>query len=287
MAKGRKILRSLYVISDTHDDLEAVERAVDFAESEGREGSRIIHLGDIALRPYTREALEEYKLSGDEATFLEARRVHSEGVLTGLRSILEGSGLPYFVLPGNYDGDIEPVLNGAVLHRRTDRIGEASILGYGGADEFPGHIKLLKGLGAITPYKPGEVARMIREEKPAIIALHKPPHGFCDVTRFGHSGETMVTMALTPATKLVMVGHVHDGMGVTRKGDTVIAHPGSLGRFELVSAETLETKKEMDYGTFMRVDIEDDGTPVKITHYSVKDEGRLIGDVRMIAEASV
>tara|TARA_Y100000310_G_scaffold313411_1_gene361754 strand:+ start:2128 stop:2970 length:843 start_codon:yes stop_codon:yes gene_type:complete len=280
-------MTSLYVISDTHDDLEAVARAVDFAESEGREGSRIIHLGDIALRPYTRAALEEFRASGDEAAFLEARRVHSEGVLTGLRSILEGSGLPYFVLPGNYDGDIEPVLNGAVLHRRTDRIGEARIIGYGGADEFPGHIRLLKSLGDITTYKPGEVARLIREEKPAIIALHKPPYGFCDVTRFGHSGEPMVTMALSPVVKLVLAGHVHDGMGVTRKGDTVIAHPGSLGRFELIGAETLETKKELDFGTFMRVDVEDDGTPTKVTHYSVKDESRLIGDVRMIAEASV
>jgi len=38
------------------------------------------------------------------------------------------------------------------------------------------------------------------------------------------------------------------------------------------------------YGTFVRVDIEEDGTPVRVKQFSVQESGRQIGQVREMGD---
>ena len=74
------MVKSLYVMSDTHDDLEAVARAVDFARSEGKPGSRIVHVGDLALRPYIKADLDAVVKSKDIQSFVKAIRSRTQQV---------------------------------------------------------------------------------------------------------------------------------------------------------------------------------------------------------------
>ncbi|MBI4150639.1 hypothetical protein HY492_00785 [Candidatus Woesearchaeota archaeon] len=57
-------------------------------------------------------------------------------------------------------------------------------------------------------------------------------------------------------------------------------NPGNLGRFALLHPQTLETMRAFDYGTFVRIDIEDDGTPKKLVQHSLRQPDGSVGTVK-------
>jgi Icc-related predicted phosphoesterase len=306
------MIKSLYVISDTHDDLEAVARAVDFAKSEGRQGSRIVHVGDLSLRPYTLETLQKAQRQEINAQgFLQETRQHTDSVLNAYKEILENSGMPFTVIPGNYDGNLTPVFGNNNIHNKADDWNGIKIIGYGGAGDKDGewigppHMNPMIQLEQIQLFKASELEKLLKEEKPTIAVVHNPPSGYCDDMFNGQNvGNTIVRSYFeeNPGLKLILSGHIHEAgpnannpnnvqgiKGFSRKeGElTLVVNPGNLGRFEILNPQRLSPEMQFDYGTFSRVDIEDDGTPIKVKQYSVQDNGRTIGNVKELREFTI
>lgn len=302
------MVKSLYVMSDTHDDLEAVARAVDFAKSEGREGSRIVHVGDLALRPYTKADLEEVMKSGDSKAFVGAIQRRTGQVHDAYNQVLGSSGMPFTVIPGNYDCSLTRSFGEADIHNRAVDWDGIRVVGYGAGGNLdedwigPGHMfPLARQLGQIQMFNPLELKALLEGNSPAIAVIHNPPYGLCDDMFNGqHVGTPTTTryMQQNEGLKLVLSGHIHEagpnannpnqvnGIASIQRPSgevTFVVNPGNLGRFEILNFRTLDPEMKFDYGTFVRVDTEDDGTPVKLTQFTVQEEGRKIGQVREMA----
>ena len=293
-------------MSDTHDDLEAVARAVDFAKSEGREGSRIVHVGDLALRPYTREDLNTVMKTRDGGAFVEAIKSRTQQVHEGYKQILGSSGMPFTVIPGNYDSSLTESFREADIHNRSVDWNGVKVVGYGAGGNLdekwigPEHMHPVAQLGQIQMFNPLELKALLEGNNPSIAVIHNPPYGLCDDMFNGqHVGTPTSRKYIDGAEglKLVLSGHIHEagpngnnpnavkGISGIDKGNgnrTIVINPGNLGRFGILNPQTLEPVREFDYGTFVRVDIQEDGTPVRVKQYSVQDSGRQIGQVREI-----
>src|SRR3990167_4673197 len=137
----------LFIASDIHDDVEALEVFVDFAQAQ--QADRILLLGDLSLRPYTAQDLQNLVAQSTAQgipqsavqTFIDAKNRHNSKMLTEMKRKMDSSGIPYQVIPGNYDGSLQQIFGKKDLHLKTTQFGEAKVAGYGGADEFPGHIR--------------------------------------------------------------------------------------------------------------------------------------------------
>lgn len=138
-----------------------------------------------------------------------------------------------------------------------------------------------------------------------ILVHHQPPYGLCDIMFDGKHVGTPTSRTYVEESsglKLVLSGHIHEagptannpkrvnGISGIDKGNgnkTIVINPGNLGRFGMLNHRTLDPTIEFDYGTFARVDIEDDGTPVRVIQYSVKESPKGIGQVRQIGDFSL
>ncbi len=291
-------------MSDTHDDLEAVARAVDFAKSEGLEGSRIVHVGDLALRPYTREDLESVIKTRDGKTFIDAIKKRTGQVYGTYRDILESSGMPFTVIPGNYDSSLTASFGEADIHNIAVDWDGIKVVGYGAGGNLdedwigPEHMQVVVRLKQIQMFNPLELATLLESNSPSIAVIHNPPYGLCDDMFNGQHVGTPTSRGYiekAEGLKLVLSGHIHEAgpnannpngvngiSGIERENGSkvIVVNPGNLGRFGILHPHTLDPVREFDYGTFVRVDIEDDGTPVKVTQYTVQEEGRGIGQVK-------
>ncbi len=308
------MVKRLYVMADTHDDLEAVARAVDFAKAQGLANSRLVHVGDLALRPYTMQDLTSVMKTGDAKSFVRAIQTRTRDVHQEYKQIFDESGMPYTVIPGNYDSSLTQSFGEADIHNRAVDWDGIKVVGYGAGGNLdeewigPRHMHPVVQLGQIQLFNPLELKTLLENNRPSIAVIHNPPYGFCDDMHDGqHVGTptTMKYMQKNDGLKLVLSGHIHEagpnannpnnvkGIAAGRRSSgevTFVINPGNLGRFELIDPNTLETGKwkdgtfqQFDYGTFVRVDIEDDGTPVSVTQYTVKEDGRKVGKVEEMA----
>lgn len=100
-------MEKVFVASDIHDDVEALGGFTDYAQSQNVD--RIWLLGDLSLKPYTSEHANELLQTEDIPKFIENKRKHNLVVLRDMKNVLDNSGIPYNVIPGNYDSDISDV----------------------------------------------------------------------------------------------------------------------------------------------------------------------------------
>lgn len=301
-------MKTIYACSDIHDDTQALEAFAKYAQAQGAD--HLACLGDLALRPYTAQDLASLARTKDVSTFLAAREKRSSQNLRAMKTILDAAGIDYTVIPGNYDGKLDAVFGERDLHGKTRQLGSAKVFGYGGADAFPDHIGLLVQIGQhldreeIVNFSHQELYDKLTAEKPAIGFIHNPPHQLCDDMFNGqHVGTKATTQhILEYGPKLIMSGHIHEagpngnnpngvrgvaGYQNPQTGMTVVINPGNLGRFELIHPSTLEPIRAFDYGTFVRVDIEEDGTPKKLVQYSLQTKDRSVGQVRTLEEITL
>lgn len=291
------------ICSDIHDDVEALAKFADYAVA--READRIICCGDLLLRPFTKESLESFLIVQDPEEFLMKKREHSAAKLTEMKAVLDKTGMRYHVIPGNYDtnGDIGAVFNEHSLHRESTTFGDATVYGYGGADASPLHIQLLNHLGEGTEYSHDGLYGALNRATPDICIVHNPPQGLCDDMFNGLNvgSPALAQYILKDFPRLVLCGHIHEagpkgnnpadvkGIRAVKNPEndedvTVILNPGNLGRFELLNPRTLETQMQLDFGTFMELDVEGDGIPKRVQMYALDRPGRMVGQVKKLEE---
>lgn len=305
------MLRKYFVGGDVHDDVEAMKKFVDYAAAQRADG--IFFDGDFSLRPYKKEDLADLLAQRTAEgipkdairKFIVAKRKTNGQLLSQMKDVLDSSEVPYIVVPGNYDPPSENIWGEKDLHMKVRRSGETRFFGYGGADAWPQHIGLLNQMGEISPYDQQQLYDGLCQSNPDVVLLHNPPLGLCDNLfdgkNVGSKAAAQYIFERTP--KLVIAGHIHEagplgnnpakvkGMKGIRKGEkkTLVINPGNLGRFELVKMPSLETQMRFPFGTFMHVELEDDGTPKLVVHYSMTGpEGKdKISEVREIDRYSI
>jgi Icc-related predicted phosphoesterase len=289
-------------MSDTHDDVEAIRTAVDFIKAQGYKNSRIVHAGDLSLRPYTRASLDRLRKSRDVGSFIDEKKAHNNQMLNEVKAIFDASGMPYTVTSGNYDGndDLAAVFGDANLHLATTMFGDVKVAGYGSAGANPPHIGLLEQFGEITRFDDRELYRFLVKERPTIGIIHTPPQGMCDDMYDGQNVGTPATtkyLSENPGMKLVISGHIHEagpngnnphgvkGVRAMKHANgelSIVVNPGNLGRFEIVNPNTLDPGRQFDYGTFISVDVDDTGKPSDIVQYSLQTNDHSVGQIRKI-----
>jgi len=223
----------------------------------------------------------------DVKIFIDSKRQHNETIIKDMKSILDSSEIPYHVIPGNYDPDISDVFGENDLHGRTINHNGINIFGYGGADAYPEQIQLMVNLGEIVNFNHNELYGLLKTGNPDIAIIHNPPKGLCDDLFDGSNVGTPATTRYIheESPKLVLSGHIHEAgpLGNNPHGvkglasyenpnngrKTIVVNPGNLGRFELLKFPSLETEMNFPFGTFSRIDIEDDGTPIRLHQYSL------------------
>ena len=100
-------MKKIYVASDIHDDVEALDKFTDYVQSQDAHGIWI--LGDFSLKPYGAKDLERLRKTSDTSRFIEAKRVNNSEVLRNMKGVLDDSEIPYLVLPGNYDPNLTDI----------------------------------------------------------------------------------------------------------------------------------------------------------------------------------
>lgn len=316
-------MQTFWIGSDVHDDVDALEQMVRFAMAQGVANSIIIIAGDLVLRPYTLDharqlaeesdaALEDtpHALTTAHATFKHAATEHTNrNTLSPMKSILDRAGMPYNVIPGNYDRNFTDVFGDSNLHLKTTHFGSAKVLGYGGHQTGPGYIYGkefswndreirvdMRELLNICAFDHDELYGALTREQPDIAVVHTPPLGLCDDKYDGDNVGTHATrkhllerLAAKRHVKLGISGHVHEAgpnannprrvAGINSLVDgtlkSVVVNPGNLGRYAMIDTETLRETRAFPYGTFIRVDCEDDGTPRACVQYSLTPQTSL------------
>lgn len=100
------------------------------------------------------------------------------------------------------------------------------------------------GLGGGIPVTPWSWSYDLEEQEAAdllealpeeaVLVVHSPPHGHCDVTAEGvHLGSTAILDAIKEKSpRLVICGHIHEAWGMeSEEGTTQVANLGPEGKF--------------------------------------------------------
>jgi Icc-related predicted phosphoesterase len=201
----------LLAFSDLHRDLDGAARLVERAAG----ADVVIGAGDFAS---VHEGLEETidALSGiEKPTFLVPGNNETE---EGLRKACEGWPMA------------------KVLH------GESGWWAHGSGSEVLSAVQFF-GLGGGIPVTPWDWSFDLTEEaaaerlagcpEGAVLILHSPPHGHCDVSGSGeHLGSTAILAAIeAKRPALAVCGHIHESWGAeSTVGETRIVNLGPEGR---------------------------------------------------------
>ncbi|NJE61036.1 metallophosphoesterase [Thermococcus sp. 21S7] len=149
------------------------------------------------------------------------------------RKVLEpllNAGVPILAVHGNCDGrDVPELLTelGINAHNRRAEVRGTGIVGIGGSNITPFHT-----IWELTEDEiRGILDRNYREGD--VILSHVPPHGtVADRVHLGHHVGSGALREFIEKRQppLVVCGHIHEGRGIDRVGETMVVNPGPLFR---------------------------------------------------------
>ncbi len=191
------------VAADYHGNISAVHSTIRKAEASSADA--IIVAGDITHFGSIKDALN-------------------------LLSVFRKQPLSVLVVPGNCDPEdlvAKEEKNVRSIHRGCYRIEGFSFLGVGGSAPTP----------FSTPFELTEIeiAEILNHssscliETGLVLVSHSPPENtLVDMTFNGeHVGSSSIRdFIITKKPALVVCGHIHEGRGVDKIGDTVVVNPG-------------------------------------------------------------
>ena len=170
------------------------------------------------------ESFDAVLIAGDLTHFSgsqEARRV--------LEPIL-ALGKPVVAVHGNCDGrDVPDLLErvGIGAHNSRVELGRVGIVGVGGSNITPFH--------TVWELSEEEIREILERNyrRGDVILSHVPPHGTVADRVFSglHVGSRSLRDFIEKfQPPLVVCGHIHEGRGTDRIGETVVVNPGPLFR---------------------------------------------------------
>jgi len=194
-------------------------------------------------------ALEYLDLARKAEDFLKKTYLKIE------RIIEHTSKAPVYVLPGNYDMDLnETPLSGRNLHLDFIDFKGLRIAGYGGAKVhtpgIPEHLQVPfienKGPEGVI----SEAFDFFTGCRPQILVTHEPPYGHLDFLKgYGNAGSEGIRRYIDEKkTVAVLSGHYHEQWGAVNAGGTVIFNPSNFGR-------TLELTRTRRGGNFLQLEL--------------------------------
>lgn len=195
----------LLVVSDFHQNLQAVERA---------------------RRKATLEGVDVIVLCGDLTHF--GTIAIAEEILRGFA----GLGVDTLFVPGNCDPtglSEHSTLGGAhCLHGRCRRVGDLSFMGVGGSTPVP--------FRTVFELREEELKEILEEAhshfdgdgRPVLVSHVPPSHTAVDMTPSGFNVGSVALREFIERRRpqLVVCGHIHEARGVDKIGDTLIVNPG-------------------------------------------------------------
>ncbi|ASJ12323.1 metallophosphoesterase [Thermococcus thioreducens] len=158
---------------------------------------------------------------------------------------LLGLDIPVFAVHGNCDGrDVPELLSelGINAHSRRVEVGGAGIVGIGGSNITPFH--------TVWEMTEDDIRKILERNylQGDVILSHVPPHRtVADRVHFGHHVGSRALRAFIEEKQppLVVCGHIHEGRGVDRVGETVVVNPGPLFRGHYAVIEFDENEKKV------------------------------------------
>ncbi|WP_297436916.1 metallophosphoesterase [Thermococcus sp.] len=178
-------------------------------------------------------------IAGDLTHFGGAEQ--AKDILHPLRNL----GFPLLTVHGNCDGrDVPELLDGLGIgvHGKRVDINGLGVIGIGGSNQTPFHTVWeltedeIRGV-LERNYRPGDV-----------ILSHVPPYGtIADRVHLGrHVGSKALRRFIEEhKPPLVVCGHIHEGKGEDRIGETVVVNPGPLFRGYYAVIEFDEKEKKV------------------------------------------
>ncbi|MEK6960756.1 MAG: metallophosphoesterase [Nanoarchaeota archaeon] len=304
-------------ISDIHEDSEALAKALDFASAFCVE--HVICTGDLLNTHYTLDGWRRYATgSRDNVAFRDHVIGLAREKYEGMKAAFERAGIPYTVVPGNYEVScFYDVFGDRVLHNMWSEFIDVKMAGYGGS---PGALpeqasKVIELTSGIRPYtrvmqgfSEAELSDLLTKEKPKVIMSHTPPYEVLDRTIGGRNkgtGALRIYLDNTGGTadevNSVLCGHIHESgplenndagfAGIAKIGNTVVSNAGNLGRFGLYDGDTCEAvpglgKGDIGWGTFAILEMTADGKITKADQFLIRsrDNTKVVGDVRQIGQ---
>jgi Icc-related predicted phosphoesterase len=133
---------------------------------------------------------------------------------------------PILAVPGNCDPrEVVRVLEGedVCLHLERIRFEGVTYVGIGGSNPTPFGTPFELSEDEIR----GDIEGLMKDVKgPAVLLSHAPPKGFQDRIPNGvHVGSEAIAES-GPNFKAIVCGHIHEDMGISKMGDTLVVNPG-------------------------------------------------------------
>jgi Icc-related predicted phosphoesterase len=101
------------------------------------------------------------------------------------------------------------------------------------------HKNVTKRKLASNKLRTNKLAKLLNENKEAILLSHAPPYGYLDKTYSGkHIGSKILLKAIKKnKPKLALSGHVHEAKGKAKIGKTIVYNLGYHGDYAVVDTE--------------------------------------------------
>lgn len=139
--------------------------------------------------------------------------------------------VPILAIPGNCDHPsiLETLEKSEAinLHKTCHTIGEVDFIGLGGSNTTPFN----------TPFEMTDqdieksLEDLLDKSSASITVLlsHAPPRGYVDKLPIGHVGSPAITKFMDRLS-LIVCGHIHEAMGIAKKGNTNIVNVGEASK---------------------------------------------------------
>lgn len=183
-----------------------------------------------------REDVDVILIAGDITHFSGAEE--AERVLSPLLTLE----IPLLAVMGNCDGrDVLDFLEerGVSVHDKRVEIKGVGVVGFGGSNITP--------FSTIWEFSDDVIySSLIRNYRQGDIVLtHAPPYGTkLDKTHSGiHAGSMGLRKFIEEKQpKLCICGHIHEGRGVEKIGNTIVVNPGPLARgyYAVIEGDSVE-----------------------------------------------
>ena len=287
----------IFVISDTHGDLETLEKALSFVNTEKPE--LLLLAGDYApLAPYSEEEFEKHTKDGisDREALRKLILENAARSYAEMEQMIDAVGVPALMVPGNHDisnyfdhfKDKDLHLKARTLGSIVPSAGKLEDLVIAGCEGTSDHdvIWPIRTYGLGIAHTDREMHQHLEAARPDILLLHNPPLKTVDnVPMRTPDGKSMYRKWIGSLAarrylaehsdegrpRLVVCGHKHEQLA-TEYRKTFIVNPGNLGRYGPVLRDGTVLAGDGPYGTFCEVRLSPGGGVTEVRHYTARGD---------------